>query len=256
MTYHIESIDEENWPDIRRHSDILRGMTSRPSKRVVDSVTGDSLVELKSENHRSEWMSSCVFVSSGRSTRVTLSDPSVGKYQAAWIAWDGIMEAEITDLNSKIFKAAITLYPFTATHLDVRVAQNPYEQIPKATLVGLFDAKVGAWYGFKRYRLITKRTKELKEGVNSPFMWRFYWAKWKGFPTYTAIDKELIRDLSHVLWHPNHLQVLLSHLDAGGERFSDDSKRVLAYLRNRKRVADLLARIPKRVLSVLNRNTF
>lgn len=256
MTYHIETIDEENWPGIRRCSEILSGMAGRPGRRVVDSVTGDSLVELRNENHRGEWMSNCVLVTSARSIRVTLSDPSYGKYQAAWTAWDGITEPEIADLNSKIFKAAIALYPFTATHLDVYVARNPHEQIPKATLIGLFDAKVGAWYGITRYRLITKRTKQLKEGVNTPFMWRFYMTKWRGFPTYTAISKELIRELSHVLWHPNHLQVLLNHLDAGGEGFSDDSKRVLAYLRNRKRVVDLLALIPMRVRSVLHLDKF
>lgn len=256
MTYHIEPIDEENWPDIRRRSDILRGMASRPGKRVVNRITGDFLVELRSEDHRGEWMSNCLFVTSSRSIRVTLADPSYGKYQAAWTAWDGIMESEIAELNDKIFKAAIVLYPFTATHLDVRIARNPYEQIPTATLIGLFDATVGAWYGSTRYRLITKRTKQLKEGVNSPLMWRFYMTKWRGFPTYTAISKELIRYLSHVLWHPNHLQVLLNHLDAGGEGLSDDSKRVLAYLRNRKRVADLLALIPKRVRSVLRLDKF
>jgi len=238
MTLHsfeIETISDMDWEGIRQCSDILRNTTARPSKRAVNAANGNFLVEIGNSDDRGELVRRCVFVTSKRSTLITLADAPGGKYRTSWKAWEGIQESEIASLNSELLSAVASLYGFTEGRLVQGVTNNPHNppsEIPKETLLKAFDTQVFLWFETKRLRLLSRHVDELKKGKESIFMWRFYWTKWKGAPTYTAIDSNLIGLLSAYLRHPNHLKTLLEHLDGGGDGFSEDTKQVLVHLRS------------------------
>lgn len=235
MNYEINAISEQDWPAIRERSDILRATKTLPANRAVNIASGNFLVEIGNDDSRGELFRRCVFVTSVRSTLVTLSDAEAGKYQTSWKAWDGIQESEIASLNNELIDAVVALYGFRSDLLIQKVTHNPYLTIPTDTLLYTFDTNINLWFSSERNKIMNRYADELTKGKKSFFKWRFYWARWRGMPTYTKIDESLIQYLSPYFWNPSHLATLLAHLDEGGSRYCEDTKRVLTHLRNNER---------------------
>lgn len=232
MTYETESISDEEWKRIRECSEVLRGTSARPAGCAIERADGSFLVEIGNTDSRGELFRRCIYVTATRSLLVTVSDPTVRTYVISWKAWDGISEQELDALNVKLTQAVSALYPFTSSNLSVQVENNPYHEIPSQQLFELINSQINFWYGHKRLQVMQKQTEKLMRGKQSFLKWRFYLAKWRGLPKYESVNPALVDMVSAYFIHPKHKAMLMAHLDEGGEGFSDDTKRVLVYIRN------------------------
>lgn len=173
----------------------------------------------------------CVFVFENSPIVVHISQPRFAILQASWTAWKEIEESWLDRFNCELKCAVSKFYSVSSDSVKTYVKENPYHHIPRDDLISGFDTAVNLWYGTKRYEIMNRYTNELIKGQKSFLKWRFYLVRWRGLPRYEEVTEGLRSWLYEYFWNPHHIIFLLMHLDEGGERFSEDTKRVLKYIR-------------------------
>ncbi len=103
---------------------------------------------------------------------------------------------------------------------------HPLSWTPEERAITYFDSAVTMHFE-------TKWLERARAGKKSLFKWKFHLARWQGMPKDAPIDDDLLKSLSEYTSDPEAMRFLFRHLDEGGEKFSDDAKRVLAYIRRR-----------------------
>ncbi|MHB0925818.1 MAG: hypothetical protein ACYC1F_04865 [Gallionellaceae bacterium] len=238
MSYQIEAISENDWEVMRELFAVLRSVPSRPIQCAIDRETGNLFVEIANGDSIDPrepvaMDRRCVLIFENRPVLVRIFEPRRAILQASWSAWREIGEGWLNRLNCELKFAVATLYDVLSDSITTKVDRNPYHHIPRDELISGFDMAVNLWFDSRRLKILYRYTDRLIKGKQSFLKWRFYLAKWKGLPKYEKIDAELLGQLAEYFWNPHHLIYLLMHLDEGGERFSEDTKRVLTYIRER-----------------------
>ena len=239
MSYEVEEISQSDWERMKEMYDVLESISTPPQKRAIDRVTNDFFVEIGNDHDRREgdYFRRGLFSFNKRNVIVSITTSLNSNYrvfQTECNVWEGIGEDQIKALNDSLICAISTLYEIQEHSIVLKV-YNPYAEIQTESLIFYFDAQAKLWCDSKRYQIMNKYVEELNRGKQSLFKWRFHLAKFKGLPKYTEIDPELIRYLQPLLINPKHKVTLLNHLDEGGSHFCDDTKRVLAFIRNADR---------------------
>lgn len=238
MSYELETISPAEWENIKKQPEMQKhaGVSNVPIERAINHANGNFLIQVGVDSHRDEWQRRCVLVGYSRSLLVrfgNMSNTSGGKLSVSWRPWNGILEAEISPMNLELAEAFKSLYKLQDGQFVVEVVDNPYYVMPKDELIERFNSMVNIWFSRREYEAINRQIARLNAGKKSIFKWKFYLAKWQGVPQCKVTD-DLINWVAGLTANPKYLDVLLQHLDDGGERFSENTKGTLAYIRNRK----------------------
>lgn len=239
MSYELEAISAADWESLQELSDILKQRLTpkAPRERAINRKNGNFLVEVGCDSNREEWSRRCVWVSQARSLLVTfsnMSNTSKGKLSVSWHPWNGILESEINSMNSEFAEAFKVLYKLLDDQFIVEVIGNPYYVMPRDEVLKKFDLLVDFWFSKMRLEIMYRYTDQLNKGKKTPLKWKFHLTKWRGMPKCEAITKDLLHWTSELTSNPKHLDILLQHLTEGGQKYSDDSKRTLAYIRDHR----------------------
>lgn len=101
---------------------------------------------------------------------------------------------------------------------------NPLYWTPEVRTIYYFDFTVNNWFE-------TRWLQQARAGKSSLFGWKFRLAKRRGFPIEEPITDELLNSLAEFTSDADALYYLFRHLDEGGAKYSEDTKRVLARIR-------------------------
>jgi hypothetical protein len=234
MGFEVKAISESDWEILKENSQILKAISSRPLFRAVNEDTKDFLIEIsKPYSHREgDWIIRCVFAFMHHETHVSIANARNSKFEVNWHVWKDIKEVEIIEFNKSLVSAIVALFGFNGNSIMLYVGGNPFVEIPIDELILHFDSRIDFFCSTERLRITEKYIEKLTEGKKSLFKWRFFLTKWKGIPKYNKVDHDLIRSLESFFINPKHKTLLFRHLDEGGSRYCEDTKRVLNYLRN------------------------
>lgn len=95
---------------------------------------------------------------------------------------------------------------------------------PEVRTIYYFDSTVNNWFE-------TRWLEQARAGKCSLFGWKFRLAKRRGYPIEEPITDELLNSLAEFTSDADALYYLFRHLDEGGDKYSEDTKRVLARIR-------------------------